>query len=187
MPTESEVGSTYPTYGDYVIDAGKWGGELAIEKQRLLDEQASIIKRAETTQQQFSQSYREQATLYSDFKERIADASGTDLGEVITSVITNTPEMAGHLTYWAATHESDVARIKALPPGLQLVEMGKVMAGITAPSKEGAPKNRSRAPAPTGETGRPAGHASNRPEDASNYSDFVARRTAQITQSGRVR
>ncbi len=191
MPLESEVGKKYRQYGEYVIDAGLWGGELATAKQQLLNQQGQAQAQAAQNQQTFAEHYSAQAKTYPDFHAKLTEAGPMDLGPVIHDVIINTPELSGHLTYWVATHPAEVARIKALPPGLQLVEMGEVRAAVKksagANASEGKPKTTSRAPAPTMEVGGPAGRASTRLEDSTNIMDFIGKRNAQISARRRVR
>lgn len=188
-PDEAEIGKTYPTYEAFVKDCAIYGGELAVAKAAILTEQKAAQDQAKTNQDTFNTHYAEQAKRYPDFAERISDAAGIlnlqYLGPQIADVVINTPEQAGNLAYWIATHAEEVSRIRALSPGRQLVEMGKVMAGLNAPSADdkspgGASRRTSRAPAPTRDIGRPAGQASDRVEDANSYSEFEARRNAQI-------
>lgn len=187
-PDEGEIGKTYSTYEAFVKDCAIYGGELAVAKAAIVTEQKAAQAETKTNQELHAKHYAEQGKLYPDFAERIADAASIlnfqYLGPQIADVVMNSPEQAGNLAYWIATHADDVSRIRALAPGRQLLEMGKVMAGLNAPSATteagGASRRTSRAPAPTRELGRPAGHASDRPEDATNYAEFEARRTPQV-------
>lgn len=188
-PDEGEIGKTYPTYEAFVKDCAIYGGELAVAKAAIVSEQKAAQDAAKTNQELHAKHYAEQSKLYPDFAERISEAASIlnfqYLGPQIADVVINSPEQAGNLAYWIATHAEDVSRIRALAPGRQLVEMGKVMAGLTVPPDDktasGTSRRTSRAPAPTRDIGRPAGHASDRVEDATNYSEFEARRNAQIS------
>ncbi len=189
-PDEGEIGKTYPTYEAFVKDCAIYGGELAVAKAAIVSEQKAAQDAANSNTKIFNQHYEEQAKLIPDFSEKVAAAKDlldfTYLGPQIADVVISTPEQAGNLAYWIATHRDDVARIRTLSPGRQIFEMGKVMAGLNAPSATddkagGASRRTSRAPAPTRDIGRPAGQVSERLEDAQNYNEFEARRNAQIT------
>lgn len=183
-PDERQIGQTYATYEAWVKDHDVWAAEYVAEKRAILAEQQTIQQQAAENQRQFAEHYHAQAAEYPDFEQKIRAAEGQDVGETIGGLIINTPELAGHLTYWCATHRDEVERIKALPPARQVFELGKVTAGLSAttakPAGAASPKP-SRAPAPTGEIGRPAGPASSRLEDATSMSDFLAKRNAQLS------
>lgn len=184
-PDEGEIGAgkAYPTYEAFVKDCAIYGGELAVEKRVILDAHATAATTASNNQQRAAMHYAEQSKLYPDFAEKMASSRDLHLGPVITDVLINTPDLSGHLSYWAATHAADVARINTLPHGAQLLEMGKVLAGFSAsvPQAEVKPKPTSRAPTPTPTIDRPSGQvASATMGDAKSVLEFAAARGKPI-------
>lgn len=180
-PDEAEIGKTYPTYEAFVKDCAIYGGELAVAK-------AAIQTETNQRNQAAAAALSEQKAKYPDWDARMADSQNLRVGTAVMDVIQQNPTLNGDLKYWVMTHHADVARISALPYGTALVEMGKVMAGLNVPSADdagGTSRRTSRAPAPTRDIGRPAGHVSDRVEDANNYSEFETRRNAQIASSRR--
>jgi hypothetical protein len=156
-PTEEQVGTTYPTYADFVEDLAEWKSE-----QRDARRQAEAATTQQTRQEQAEQAaFQQRATTWAERREAFAASTpafvekavpfldhvfpGTPIGDVIMESAVG-PQLALYL----AENEAEVRRIIALHPLTQLRELGKIEAKLepAAPAAAPAAPVVSKAPAP---------------------------------------
>lgn len=157
-PTEEQVGTTYPTYADFVEDLADWKSEQR-DVRRAADAEASARQNAE---QQAGQAFQQRASTWAERREAFAASTpafaekavpfldqvfpGTPIGDVIMDSAVG-PQLALYL----AENEAEVRRIIALHPLTQLRELGKIEAkyeqAAAAPAVPAVPVV-SKAPAP---------------------------------------
>lgn len=132
MPKEEEVGSKYPTYGDYMSDLARWHGEqLFAEQAQTQREQArghSFQARLAQARQQipdFDQQLRGDLPITKDMAEAIQDSPVS-------------PLLLLHFSH----HPEDAQRLSTLPPAVVSREMGRLEAWLIAAMRQqqqGAP------------------------------------------------
>ena len=154
-PNRADIGTTYPTYEDYVEDCAIWGGELAAEKRALLAEQQQATTRQTQQQQDFAADVAEARKEYGDDFDEVINAD-LPINQAIWDATINAPKgLKGHVLAYLGLHPDETRRIASLEPGPALVAMGEVIATVKAARAAKAPdtpapesKPRSRAPAP---------------------------------------
>lgn len=152
-PDRGAIGSTYPTYEDYVEDCAIWGGELAAEKRVLLTESHQAQTAADQAQNVFAQERTAAKADYPDFET--VTTQDIALSQAIVDATVHAPAgLKGHVLYWLGKHPDETARIAALPSGPALVAMGEVIALVRAdraaakPSGTTTPKPKPKSDAP---------------------------------------
>lgn len=141
----------YTDVKEFAKAYAKWETDKALTAR----EQAAKAETAKQEQTRVSAEWTEQVTKaaekYEDFDEVVGDLKFgvTPWGDAIML-----SENGGDVAYYLGTHEKEAARIMALPPKKQFIEIGKISHRLSVAPE--APKRPSKAPAPITPVAAPA-------------------------------
>lgn len=188
-PQESEVGTKYATYGDYVEDISDWKAEVKLAqaeaKRQKTDQTSQEQRQQQAMQQEMESDQREFAKRAQKFSSAHPDYQ--EIVEAITDFPTPLPmqihllksEMGPDLVYYLAKHEQEARKIAALPAGRMLVELGRLEERLAPKVAVKPAVSKSKAPPPVTPVKGGETKSAQTPETM-KYSDWVKQRSADI-------
>ena len=139
-----------------------------------------------TAKQQTETQKQAQARLASEWEEKAAKSKYEDFDEVVGEITPTTPwatalmhaENGDEIAYHLGKNIKDARRIAALPPVLQILEIGKLWATLAATPQ--TPKTPSRAPAPITPLSGTGSANTSEPSEADDMKTWLAKRNKQL-------
>lgn len=197
-PDRAAIGTTYPTYEDYVEDCAIWGGELAAEKRQVHTETQRAQTAITETQRVFQAERGAAKADYADFEA--VTSQNLPITQAIADATLNAPAgLKGHVQYWLGKHPDETARIAALSYGPALVAMGEVIATVKAARATGAaddtkPKSKPQSDAPpppdplkaSASKDTPVHRVADPGASKVNPVEFIRARNAEVSARGRL-
>ena len=190
MPLESEIGTKYKDWNEYILDLVDWKSDEKLAKRDQLAQQNETQEIQESRQENYREAAKEFADQHPDFNEAIANATkaGMKLPEPIIDLIQELPN-GPEVTYYLVTNPDEALELIGMSPAMGFAAIGRISQGLEQESKPApkvppAKKIVSTAPAPVKPVAGHSARSASSPEDLSKSDPeaYIRRRVAEIQE-----
>lgn len=194
-PTRESFGTTdeyVAALADYADAKASWSSEKAVKEvlaaEALKTEQRQIEAGQKAAQEAYAKRVEAATKEYPDYKE-VAESPDVAVSIPMAHAILQS-EQGPKIAYYLGKHPEEAARISQLPPPVQLMEMGSIVASFSAPAASPAPQPKpvvSAAPKPLKPLESKSEPVAKNPQDMNmdEYAEMVRQRDKKARAGAR--